>query len=123
MTHCGAHLHDFVHLIQYLNRPEFLALLSVMVEDISDEAMYVRSGLFHSNSQLLICRNKYPLTEKAVHAIIEHPASIIIAGPTAIVVMFAEWVRGTFKQTSVYCCPVLPCLTAMIISGKAPYGV
>ncbi|KAJ6512357.1 hypothetical protein DFH09DRAFT_1197268 [Mycena vulgaris] len=78
----------------YLNHPEFLSLLSVLVEDISDEAM-----------------NKYPLTEKAMHAIIEHPSSIIIAGPTAIVVLFAEWVRGTFKQTK----SSLRCLTAFIV--------
>ena len=80
--------------------------MSVLVEDISDisdEAEYVSSGLPHSNTQPVICSNKYPLTEKAVQAIIEHPSSIIIAGPTAIIVLFAEWVRGTFKQTSVYC--------------------
>ncbi|KAJ7721218.1 hypothetical protein B0H14DRAFT_3007863 [Mycena olivaceomarginata] len=43
--------------------------------------------------------NNYPLTEKAVQAIIQNPAAIIIAGPTAVVVLFAEWVRGTFKKT------------------------
>ncbi|KAJ6602021.1 hypothetical protein DFH09DRAFT_1302183 [Mycena vulgaris] len=68
----------------HLKKPEFLSLLSVLVEDLSDEAA-----------------NNYPLTEKAVHAIIDHPSFIIIAGPTAIIVLFAEWVRGTFKKTSV----------------------
>ncbi|KAJ6478667.1 hypothetical protein DFH09DRAFT_430909 [Mycena vulgaris] len=78
----------------HLKKPEFLSLLSVLVEDLSDEAA-----------------NNYPLTEKAVHAIIEHPSSIIIAGPTAIIVLFAEWVRGTFKKTK----SSLRCLTAFII--------
>ncbi|KAF8962885.1 hypothetical protein BDZ97DRAFT_1076814 [Flammula alnicola] len=65
-----------------LKRPEFLALLSVLVEDLSDEN-----------------RNNYPLTKAAVQAVIEHPTAIITAGPTAIVVLFAEWVRGTYKKT------------------------
>ncbi|KAF8146100.1 hypothetical protein K438DRAFT_1870589 [Mycena galopus ATCC 62051] len=78
----------------HLKRPEFLSLLSVLVEDLSDEAAH-----------------NYPLTQKAVQAIIEHPSSIIIAGPTAIIVLFAEWVRGTFKKTK----GSLRCLTAFII--------
>ncbi|KAJ7117059.1 hypothetical protein C8R44DRAFT_983342 [Mycena epipterygia] len=78
----------------HLRKPEFLSLLSVLVEDLSDEDT-----------------NNYPLTEKAIQAIIEHPTSIIIAGPTAVVVLFAEWVRGTFRKTK----SSLRCLTAFII--------
>ncbi|KAJ7765639.1 hypothetical protein B0H16DRAFT_1367341 [Mycena metata] len=78
----------------HLKKPEFLSLLSVLVEDLSDEAT-----------------NNYPLTEKAVQAIIEHPTSIIITGPTAVVVLFAEWVRGTFRKTK----SSLRCLTAFIV--------
>ncbi|KAF8197660.1 hypothetical protein K438DRAFT_1967218 [Mycena galopus ATCC 62051] len=66
----------------HLQAPEFLALLSVLVEDLSEETT-----------------NGYPFTKKAVGTIIEHPASIIIAGPTAIIFLFAEWVQGTYKQT------------------------
>ncbi|KAF8064235.1 hypothetical protein FPV67DRAFT_1671980 [Lyophyllum atratum] len=66
----------------HLKKPEFLALLSVLVEDLSDES-----------------RGTYSLTGAAVTAIIEHPSSIIVTGPTAIVVLFAEWVRGTYKKT------------------------
>ncbi|KAJ7318725.1 hypothetical protein DFH08DRAFT_891821 [Mycena albidolilacea] len=79
---------------KHLQKPEFLALLSALVEDLSDEAT-----------------NNYPLTEKAMQAIIEHPAAIIIAGPTAVVVLFAEWVRGTFKKTK----SSIRCLVAFII--------
>jgi len=50
---------------------------------------------------VFVGRHNYPLTEKAVQSIIEHPAAVIIAGPTAIVVLFAEWVRGTYRKTSV----------------------
>ncbi|KAJ7241581.1 hypothetical protein C8J57DRAFT_1477698 [Mycena rebaudengoi] len=67
---------------KHLKKPEFLALLSALVEDLSDEAT-----------------NNYPLTEKAVQAIIENPAAIVIAGPTAAFVLFAEWVRGAYKKT------------------------
>ncbi|KAJ7874036.1 hypothetical protein B0H14DRAFT_2569446 [Mycena olivaceomarginata] len=44
--------------------------------------------------------HNYPLTDKAVQAIIEHPLSIIIAGPTAVIVLFAEWHQNadTFIQ-------------------------
>ncbi|KAJ7847929.1 hypothetical protein B0H14DRAFT_2583318 [Mycena olivaceomarginata] len=47
--------------------------------------------------------HNYPLTDKAVQAIIEHPLSIITAGPTAVIVLFAEWHQnadglGTFIQ-------------------------
>ncbi|KAJ6447859.1 hypothetical protein C8R45DRAFT_1115655 [Mycena sanguinolenta] len=79
---------------KHLQKPEFLALLSVLVEDMSDEAT-----------------NNYPLTEKAVQAIIENPAAIVIAGPTAVFVLFAEWVRGTYKKTKSSVC----CLVAFII--------
>jgi hypothetical protein len=41
------------------------------------------------------------LTEKAVQAIIENPSAIVIAGPTMVFVLFAEWVRGTYKKTFV----------------------
>ncbi|KAJ7900831.1 hypothetical protein B0H13DRAFT_2516212 [Mycena leptocephala] len=78
----------------HLKKPEFLSLLSVLVEDLSDEPT-----------------NNYPLTEKAVQAMIEHPSSIIIAGPTAVVVLFAEWVRGTFRKTK----NSLRCLAGFII--------
>ncbi|KAJ6619219.1 hypothetical protein B0H10DRAFT_2027213 [Mycena sp. CBHHK59/15] len=78
----------------HLKKPEFLALLSVLVEDLSDEDT-----------------NNYPLAEKAVQAIIEHPAAIIIAGPTAVVVLFAEWVRGTYKKTK----SSLRCLIAFVV--------
>ncbi|KAJ6555941.1 hypothetical protein B0H19DRAFT_1151603 [Mycena capillaripes] len=79
---------------KHLQKPEFLALLSALVEDLSDEAA-----------------NNYPLTEKAVQAIIENPAAIIIAGPTAVVVLFAEWVRGTYKKTK----SSVRCLVAFIV--------
>ncbi|KAJ6454332.1 hypothetical protein C8R45DRAFT_1082737 [Mycena sanguinolenta] len=79
---------------KHLQKPEFLALLSVLVEDMSDETT-----------------NNYPLTEKAVQAIIDHPAAIIIAGPTAVVVLFAEWVRGTYKKTK----SSVRCLVAFIV--------
>ncbi|KAJ6453986.1 hypothetical protein C8R45DRAFT_1112244 [Mycena sanguinolenta] len=77
-------------IVNHLQKPEFLALLSVLVEDMSDEGI-----------------NNYPLTEKAVQAIIENPAAIVITGPTAVVVLFAEWVQGTYKKTkSSVRCPV-----------------
>ncbi|KAJ7282402.1 hypothetical protein C8J57DRAFT_45050 [Mycena rebaudengoi] len=79
---------------KHLQKPEFLALLSALVEDLSDEAT-----------------NNYPLTEKAVQAIIENPAAIIIAGPTAVFVLFAEWVRGTYKKTK----SSVRCLVAFIV--------
>ncbi|KAJ7217465.1 hypothetical protein C8J57DRAFT_277177 [Mycena rebaudengoi] len=79
---------------KHLQKPEFLALLLALVEDLSDEAT-----------------NNYPLTEKAVQAIIENPAAIVIAGPTAIFVLFAEWVRGTYKKTKSSVC----CVIAFII--------
>ncbi|KAF7360885.1 G domain-containing protein [Mycena sanguinolenta] len=79
---------------KHLQKPEFLALLSVLVEDISDEAT-----------------SNYPLTERAVKAIIDNPAAIIVAGPTAVVVLFAEWVRGTFKKTK----SSIRCLIAFIV--------
>ncbi|KAJ7640907.1 hypothetical protein B0H17DRAFT_1216470 [Mycena rosella] len=79
---------------KHLQKPEFLALLSAVVEDLSDEAT-----------------NNYPLTEKAVQAIIENPTAIVIAGPTAVFVLFAEWVRGTYKKTK---CSVR-CLVAFIV--------
>ncbi|KAJ7709409.1 hypothetical protein B0H16DRAFT_1745808 [Mycena metata] len=79
---------------KHLQKPEFLALLSVLVEDLSDEAT-----------------NNYPLTEKAVQAIIENPAAIVITGPTAVFVLFAEWVRGTYKKTK----SSVRCLVAFII--------
>jgi len=66
----------------HLEKPEFLALLSVLVEDLSDED-----------------RNNYALTERAVQSIIDHPAAVVITGPTAIIVLFAEWVRGTYRKT------------------------
>ncbi|KAJ7282258.1 hypothetical protein C8J57DRAFT_1172324 [Mycena rebaudengoi] len=66
---------------KHLQKPEFLALLSALVEDLSDEAT-----------------NNYPLTEKAVQAIIENPAAIVITGPTAVFVLFAEWVRGHTRR-------------------------
>ncbi|KAJ7225083.1 hypothetical protein C8J57DRAFT_1481857 [Mycena rebaudengoi] len=55
----------------YLRKPEFLSLLSVLVEDLSDEAV--------------VYRDNYSLTDKAMNALIEHLSSIIIAGPTAII--------------------------------------
>jgi hypothetical protein len=67
---------------EYLKSPELIALLSVLVEDLSDENI-----------------NNYPLTQAAVQSVIEHPTAIIIAGPTAIVILFAEWVRGTYRKT------------------------
>ncbi|KAJ7801258.1 hypothetical protein B0H14DRAFT_2896700 [Mycena olivaceomarginata] len=70
---------------KHLQKPEFLALLSAL--------------------------NNYPLTDKAVQAIIENSADIVIAGPTAVVVLFAEWVRGTFKKTK----SSVRCLVAFII--------
>ncbi|KAJ7264102.1 hypothetical protein B0H12DRAFT_1230840 [Mycena haematopus] len=79
---------------KHLQKPEFLALLSALVEDLSDEA-----------------RNKYPWTEKAVQSIIENPAAIIVAGPTAVVVLFAEWVRGTYRKTK----SSVRCLIAFIV--------
>ncbi|KAJ6447861.1 hypothetical protein C8R45DRAFT_1224809 [Mycena sanguinolenta] len=79
---------------KHLQKPEFLALLSVLVEDMSDEAT-----------------NNYPLTEKAVQAIIESLAAIVIAGPTAVVVLFAEWVKGTYKKTK----SSVRCLVASIV--------
>ncbi|KAJ7792486.1 hypothetical protein B0H14DRAFT_2930970 [Mycena olivaceomarginata] len=79
---------------KHLQKPEFLALLSALVEDLSDKAT-----------------NNYPLTDKAVQAIIENSADIVIAGPTAVVVLFAEWVRGTFKKTK----SSVRCLVAFII--------
>ncbi|KDR71761.1 hypothetical protein GALMADRAFT_159184 [Galerina marginata CBS 339.88] len=66
----------------HLKTPEFIALLSVLVEDLSDEN-----------------RDNYPLTQAAVKSIIDHPSAIIITGPTAVVVLFAEWVRGTYRKT------------------------
>ncbi|KAJ7509225.1 hypothetical protein B0H11DRAFT_1313234 [Mycena galericulata] len=78
----------------HLKKPEFLALLSVLVEDLSDEPT-----------------DNYRLTDKAVQAIIDNPASIIVAGPTAIVVLFAEWVRGTYKKTK----SSLRCLVAFLV--------
>ncbi|KAJ6454319.1 hypothetical protein C8R45DRAFT_1111948 [Mycena sanguinolenta] len=80
--------------VQHLQKPEFLGLLSVLVEDMSDKGI-----------------NNYPLTEKAVQAIIENPAAIIIAGPTAVFVLFAEWVRGTHKKTK----SSVSCLVAFIV--------
>ncbi|KAJ7511948.1 hypothetical protein B0H11DRAFT_720183 [Mycena galericulata] len=79
----------------HLKKPEFLALLSVLVEDLSDEPT-----------------DNYRLTDKAVQSIIDNPASIIVAGPTAIVVLFAEWVRGTYKNTK---CS-LRCLVAFLVN-------
>ncbi|KAJ6447814.1 hypothetical protein C8R45DRAFT_1047221 [Mycena sanguinolenta] len=73
---------DIVNVWNMHDPEKFLALLSVLIEDMSDEGI-----------------NNYPLTEKAVQAIIENPAVIVIAGPTAVVVLFAEWVRGTYKKT------------------------
>ncbi|KAJ6447817.1 hypothetical protein C8R45DRAFT_1115690 [Mycena sanguinolenta] len=78
---------------KHLQKPEFVALLSVLVEDMSDEATY-------------------PLTEKAVQAIIENPAAIVIAGPTAVFVLFAEWLRGTYKKTK----SSVRCLAAFIVN-------
>ncbi|KAJ7710261.1 hypothetical protein B0H14DRAFT_3021770 [Mycena olivaceomarginata] len=78
----------------HLQAPEFLALLSVLVEDLSDEAT-----------------NDYPLTKKAVEAIIENPKAIIITGPTAVIVLFAEWAQGTYKKTK----NSLRCLIAFIV--------
>ncbi|KAJ6453983.1 hypothetical protein C8R45DRAFT_944902 [Mycena sanguinolenta] len=60
--------------VRHLQKTEFLALLLVLV------------------------RNNYPLTEKAVQTIIENLAAIVIAGPTAVFVLFAEWIRGTYKK-------------------------
>ncbi|KAJ7271267.1 hypothetical protein C8J57DRAFT_1508220 [Mycena rebaudengoi] len=54
---------------KHLKKPEFLALLSALVEDLSDEATYALT----------------------LHLIIENPAAIVIAGPTAAFVLFAEW--------------------------------
>ncbi|KAJ7733115.1 hypothetical protein B0H16DRAFT_1426817 [Mycena metata] len=79
---------------KHLQKPEFLALLSVLVEDLSDEAT-----------------NNYPLTEKAVQAIIENPTAIVITCPTPVFVLFAEWVRGTYKKTK----SSVRCLVAFII--------
>ncbi|KAJ7018971.1 hypothetical protein C8F04DRAFT_1149193, partial [Mycena alexandri] len=78
----------------HLKKPEFLALLSVLVEDLSDEP-----------------RNNYELTDKAMQAIINNPASIIVAGPTAVVILFAEWVRGTYRKTK----GSLRCLVAFLV--------
>ncbi|KIJ28180.1 hypothetical protein M422DRAFT_270584 [Sphaerobolus stellatus SS14] len=78
----------------HLQKPEFLALLSVLVEDLSDQEI-----------------NNYPLTERAIHAIIENPTSIVVTGPTAVIVLFAEWVRGTYKKTK----NSLRCMVAFII--------
>ncbi|KAJ7702914.1 hypothetical protein B0H14DRAFT_2647935 [Mycena olivaceomarginata] len=64
--------------------------------------------------------HNYPLTDKAVQAIIEHPLSIITAGPTAVIVLFAEWVRGTFRKTSV---PPIPPLCGMIIVHQNADGL
>ncbi|KAJ7755404.1 hypothetical protein B0H14DRAFT_2978349 [Mycena olivaceomarginata] len=83
---------------KHLQKPEFLALLSALVEDLSDKAT-----------------NNYPLTDKAVQAIIENPAAIVIAGSTAVVVLFAEWVRGTFKKTYDPRKSSVRCLVAFII--------
>jgi hypothetical protein len=87
--------------------------MSVLVEDLSDEATYVHSWLLHLDSEPVIHRHNYPLTDKAVQAIIEHPLFIIIAGPTAVIVLFAEWVRGTFRKTSV---PPIPPLCGACLS-------
>ncbi|KAJ6590739.1 hypothetical protein B0H10DRAFT_2092139 [Mycena sp. CBHHK59/15] len=95
----------------HLRKPEFLALLSVLVEDLSDEPTCAHSSLLHLNSEFVFCRNNYPLTEKAVQSIIEHPTAIIVAGPTAVIVLFAEWVRGTYKKTK----SSLRCLMAFIV--------
>ncbi|KIJ41354.1 hypothetical protein M422DRAFT_31745 [Sphaerobolus stellatus SS14] len=80
---------------QHLIRPEFLALLSVLVEDLSGEQS----------------KNNYPLTERAIQSIIDHPTSVVVAGPTAIVVLFAEWVRGTYNKTK----SSVRCLIAFIV--------
>ncbi|KAJ7740165.1 hypothetical protein B0H16DRAFT_1274426, partial [Mycena metata] len=75
---------------KHLQKPEFLALLSVLVEDLSDEATYVLTSMPRINY------------ENAVQAIIENPTAIVITGPTAVFVLFAEWVRDV-QKTSVRC--------------------
>ncbi|KAJ7251245.1 hypothetical protein C8J57DRAFT_1520596 [Mycena rebaudengoi] len=46
-----------------------------------------------------------------VNPIIENPAAIVIAGPTAAFVLFAEWVRGTYKKTK----SSVRCLVAFLV--------
>jgi hypothetical protein len=74
---------------------------------------------------VFVGRNDYPLTKKAVQTIIEQPTALIIAGPVAIVVLFAEWVRGTYRKTSVASIPSVYAshLTVTSIPGKTPSAV
>jgi hypothetical protein len=96
-----------------------------LVEDLSDEDRYAPSSLLLLILNVFVGRNDYPLTEKAVQTIIEHPTALIIAGPVAIVVLFAEWVRGTYRKTSVAFIPSVYAahLTVASIPGKAPFAV
>jgi hypothetical protein len=72
----------------------------VLVEDLSDDR-YVPSSLLHAILNMFVARNNYPLTKKAAQSIIGHPTALIIAAPTVIIILFAEWVQGTYRKTSV----------------------
>ncbi|KAH8798708.1 hypothetical protein DL96DRAFT_1638413 [Flagelloscypha sp. PMI_526] len=75
----------------HLKQPDFLALITVLVEDLSESTRETTA--------------EYRYTEMAVQAVLENPSSIMVAGPMAIVVLFAEWVHGAYKrtQTSLRC--------------------
>jgi len=46
-----------------------------------------------------------------MQAIISHPTSIIITGATAVIILFVEWILGTYKNTK----NSLICVVAFII--------
>ena len=61
--------------------------------------MRIFEKLFKNQGRDLHFRIGYPLTGRVLTAIIEHPTSIIVNGPTAVIILFAEWVRGTYDKT------------------------
>ena len=88
--------------------------------DIRTSGRYVRVGVIsHSvkfiNSHFILrdredgtnAQNQ-DFTEHAVEGCLKNPNSIIVSGPVAVVIIFAEWVRRTYKKTYV----AFPCLAS-----------